>query len=485
MKRGSIIFLFAFLLTLGIASAEEGVYFTEVNSTSILQPGEIGHYTLLLVNNGSSELQLQVQAEPYVGLPSNDFDYVFVDPNYVVLGGHESIEVQVDLKLKADVTRQKRYKTYVTANSLNVDGISAEYNLEVFAMPPKDPITVTLSGSTDRVGPGGQLEVNLHLVNNVPQNLNNIDVYVTSDLFDDKQTIELFQGQEKDLSFIIPIPRDSAPGDYPFSVRLYYDDELRASNQGSFVVDENLNVSTYVETTNSFLFTQSVVTIINNGNAEVSDIYDQDPTVFASWFTTYSLQASRDALGKPTWSYTLAPGEKFTLTTTEDYRPLPIAFVVLALLGFVGYYLFIKRVTIRKETFKLKYNVDGVSDFKVLLHLKNNTNKPIKDVTVVDVLPKLIQPRPNFGTLHPSGIERGDKGIRIMWKIPELLRGEERIISYEVEAQFKVIGDISLPRATVKYKNKGGRTSSTRSNSASVLSGVVDSVKDTLKKGKD
>jgi hypothetical protein len=60
-----------------------------------------------------------------------------------------------------------------------------------------------------------------------------------------------------------------------------------------------------------------------------------------------------------------------------------------------------------------------------------------------------------------------------MWKIPELVSGEERIISYEVDAQFKVIGDISLPKATVKYKTGSNRVVHINSNKAHVVSGIV------------
>ncbi|MSR86375.1 hypothetical protein EXS74_03190 [Candidatus Woesearchaeota archaeon] len=474
MRRGIIISLLILLATVGIVSAEEGVSITEINSTTILQPGELGEYILLIENQGTTELKLQIQAEPYVGLPSNDFDYVFVDPNYVVLEGHESVEVTITLKLKEDVLRQKRYKSYVTLTSVNVDTVSTQYDLQVFAMPPQDAVTVTLSDLTDRVGPGGEIPLSVHIVNNLPQDLNNIDVYLSSELFNDKQTVELFEGQEKDLDFVFPIAKTAAAGEYTFSARIYYDGELSGSAEGSFIVDENLNTSSYTETEKGFLYTIETVTITNNGNSEISDFYDEDPEMFESWFTSYSLDANYDdELGNPTWTFTLAPEEEFVLVIKTDYRPLLVGVIVLILLGFIAYYLFIKRVTVRKETFKLKYSTDGVSEFKVLLHLKNNTNKPIKDISVVDVLPKLIQPKTNFGTLHPSGIERGDKGIRMMWKIPELVSGEERIISYEVDAQFKVIGDISLPNATVKFKNKGNRVIQIRSNSAKVVSGIV------------
>lgn len=472
--------MLAILLTLGIASAEEGISITEINSTTILQPEELGEYNLLLTNLGSKELNVQLQAEPYVGLPSSDFEYVFTTPSYVVLSGHEQVELKVELKLKEDVVRQKRYKTYITASILNYESFDdTTYDLQIFAMPPESPIAITLAEEAERVGPGSELTIDMNLENKIDQDLSNVDVYVTSSLFDDKQTIELFKDQEKNLEFKFTIPKDAAPTEYIYSVRIYYDEELRSNAEGSFIVDENLNISEFNEVNSGFLYEIRKLTITNNGNSEVSDFYDQDYTTFESWFIDYSEEPSYDdEFGRPTWTFTLQPNEEFVLETREDYRPLLIGIIVLILLFVVGYYLFVKRVTLSKEVFKLRYSTDGVSEFKVLLHLKNNTNKPIKDITIVDVLPKLIQPKTNFGTLHPNGIERGDKGIRIMWKIPELVAGEERVISYEVEAGFRIIGDIALPRATVRYKNASNRAIHTSSNAVNVVLGIIEKVKE-------
>lgn len=478
MKRGIIIFLIAVLFTLGIVSAEEGISITEINSTTILQPGELGEYNLLLTNLGSRELNLQIQAEPYVGLPSSDFEYVFVTPNYVVLQGHEQVELNIELKLKEDVLTQKRYKTYISASILNYENMdTVTYDLQLFAMPPESPIEITLPENAQRVGPGSQLELDLLIVNKINEDLSNVDVYVTSDLFDDKQTIELFEDQEKELQFGFTIPKDATPVEYEYNVRIYYDEELISSADGTFIVDENLNVSSYTETESGFLYEIRKITITNNGNTIIGDSYDEEPTIFESWFTSYSSEPSyNDEFDKPTWAFTLQPNEQFLLESKEDYRPILIGVIVLILLVVVGYYLFVKRVTLGKEVFKLRYSTDGVSEFKVLLHLKNNTNKVIKDITIVDVLPKLIQPKTNFGTLHPNGIERGDKGIRIMWRIPELVSGEERVISYEVEAGFRVIGDIALPKATVKYKNEGNRIIHARSNGVNVVLGIIEKI---------
>ncbi len=481
MKRGTIILFLVLLLNLGIVAAEEGIQFTEVDSKTILQPEELGEYTLLLENLGSKELNVQLKADPYAGLASSDFEYVFVDPEYVVLEGHESVYVNVTMKLKEDIERQKRYQSYITAVVLNDEGFDVTYDLQVFAMPPASAIKVTVSETPQLIGPGSQLVIDMNLKNLIDEDLNNIDVYVTSDLFSDKQTIELFEEQEKDLQFAFNIPKTAPAEEYEYNIRLYNEEVLLSSATGSFIVDENLNVTEYIEIENGFLYTKRIVTLTNNGNSLVSDFYDEEVSTIESWFTTYSIDPTySDDLGTPTWTFSIAPEGQFVLEANEDYRPLVVGIIVLVLLSLIGYSVFVKRVTIKKEAFKLKYSTDGISEFKVLLHLKNMTNKTIKDVSVVDVLPKLIQPKTNFGTLHPNGIERGDKGIRMMWKIPELVSGEERIISYEVEAQFQVIGDISLPNSTVKYKNLKGRIIHIRSNSVNVIHGIVEKFKEVV-----
>lgn len=480
MKRGTIILFLVLLLSLGIVAAEEDIEFTVIDSTTNLQPEEIGEYQLQLENLGSRELNIQISADPYVGLSTSDFEYVFVEPEYLILSGHETTTVNVTIKLKESVTRQKRYQTYITATALNYD-LEEDYDLQVFAMPPESAVKITLSETPNKIGPGSQLVIDMILKNMVDQDLTNVDVYVTSQFFSDQQTIELFEDQEKELQFAFNIPKTAPAEEYEYNIRLYNEDLLLSSATGTFVVDENLNVTKYIEVINGFLYTKKIITLTNNGNSVVNDYYEHEISKIESWFTAYSIEPNYDdELGTPTWTFSIAPEEQFVLEANEDYRPLVVGIIVLVLLGLIAYYVFVKRVTVKKEAFKLKYSTDGISDFKVLLHLKNSTNKTIKDVSVVDVLPKLIQPKTNFGTLHPNGIERGDKGIRMMWKIPELVSGEERIISYEVEAQFQVIGDITLPNTTVKYKSASGRVIHIRSNSVNVIHGIVEKFREAV-----
>lgn len=455
------------ILFVGIVAAEEGIQITEVSSKTILQPDETGQYTLKVENLGSKSYQLQVLPEPYAGLPTSDFDYVFVDPDLLTLNGHESAEVKVDIKLKDDVLRQKRYKTYITISALNDPSVSEKYTLQVFAMAPKDPITMYVSDVGETVAPGGEFSVTVTLVNKLSQNLNNIDLYISSDIFEDKQTIQLFTEQERTIPLSFPIAVDAPPGSHGYNIRLYFDNELRTTVNGTFTVQEHLDVSQKVETTTAFLYTETRVVKTNNGNTVVSDSFSYPQGFVAKWFSSYSIEPTARNSGAQ-WIYTLTPGESFTATIITDYRPGLIALIVIIILAIIISYLYTKRVTVRKDVFKHRYSTEGLSNFKVLLHIRNRTNKPVKDLTVMDRLPRIIQPSTTFGTLHPAGVERGDQGVRIMWTIPELVKGEERIISYDVEAKTKVLGVLTLPPALVKFKNQAGRSIQIRSNSARV-----------------
>jgi hypothetical protein len=471
MKRGALLLL-VFLLSMTLVAAGEGVTISEVDSNTILQPDEKGTYILEIKNEDTGKYQLQIKADAYAGLPTSDIEFIFANPNYLVLEGKESAEILIEIKLKENVPRQKRYKTYIDVTSVNNNEVDERYELQVFAMEPTDPITLFVSESSETVSPGNSFLLILGLENNLDKDLNNLEIYVSSDIFEDQRTIELFKDQEKTTDFIFEIDNSVEPGDYSYNVRVYYEENLEASLKGEFSVEENLDIVEYSKTITDFLFSQTTVIKQNNGNSEVTESYTYTPGLIESWFSDYNIEPNYDIDSITGWTFNVSPGEEYTITITVDYRPVLVGLIVLLLLAAVFYFVFTKRVSIKKEVFKLKYSQEGLADFKVLLHVKNMTSKPIKDITVVDRLPKIIKPTMDFGTLHPKGVERGTQGVRIMWKIDQLVSGEERIISYKVKPSMSVIGKLDLPMSVAKFKNKHNRVTKIRSNKTSVLSGV-------------
>lgn len=122
---------------------------------------------------------------------------------------------------------------------------------------------------------------------------------------------------------------------------------------------------------------------------------------------------------------------------------------------------------IKKETKIMNVDNQGISDVKVLLHLKNRTNKSVEDVKLVDRIPQMgmLDTEFSVGTLHPSKVIKHEhKGTIIRWDISTLEPFEERIISYTLQSKLKIIGGFSLPQAVVKFKGKGESVKRTLSN---------------------
>jgi hypothetical protein len=468
MKKG-VLFVIIFLLFVSIVNAGSGVSITEIDSKTILQPNEIGTYTLEIKNLDSGTYKLQIKGDGYAGLPTSDIEYVFAEPNILTLQGKQSAQVEIQILLKPHAERQKRYKTYVDIISLLSTDVKERVELQVFAMEPKDPITMYETDSSKKVAPGQNFYLELGLANNLDRDLSNVDIYISSDIFEDQQTVSLFEGQERTVEFLFPIDNSVSPGDYTYNARVYFDGNLEETVAGTFSIQENLDITAYSKTETDFLFSKTTIVKQNNGNSEVSESYSYSPGLIESWFSKYNIEPtnSNEITG---WTFNIEPGEEFTINITVDYRPVLIALIVLILISIVSYFVFIKRVTMKKEVFKLKYSEDGLADFKVLLHVKNMTSKSIKDITVIDILPKIIKPTMDFGTLHPKGVERGQKGVRIMWKIDQLVSGEERIISYKVKPSMSVLGNLDLPAAVAKFKNINNRVNKIKSNRKGVNS---------------
>ncbi len=458
---------------MSVVSAYGGIGLEEVSSTTMIEPGQIAEYSLTIKNLGPKYYQLQVSGDPYAGLPSSYFEYVFVDPNYVELYGQGEVQVNVSILLKDDVTVKKRYETYITVTGINDESILESYYMQVFAKEPTEPVSLYVSEAAESVAPNNDYVLKLGLLNNMNEDLNNIDVLVSSDLFEDQQTVQLFDDQEREVEFNFPIETTASPGNYTYSVRLYLDDELKATTTGEFIVEESLDVSETVKISEEFLYKEIVITIENTGNMEVSSSYEYSLPWYERWFASYSVDADVED-GAAQWTFNIAPEEDVVVVIGIDYRPLIIGIIALILAGIIAYFMFTRRVTINKKVFKMKYSTDGLTEFKVKLNVRNRTSKKIKDITVVDRLPRIIRPNMHFGTLHPTGVERAAKGVRMMWKIKELVPGEERIISYDVQPRMGVIGKLTLPSAIGKFKNIRNRVTKIRSNSPFVYSGIPD-----------
>ena len=170
------------------------------------------------------------------------------------------------------------------------------------------------------------------------------------------------------------------------------------------------------------------------------------------------------------FNLSLKAGESKTIIIVIDYKPLWIVIVLILILIALLYYYLRPAIRITKKAFKFKKDKDGLIEIKVMLHVKNTSNKTTKDVKVIDLLPRMVKPVAEFGTLKPVKAQKSLHGIRFIWEIPLLEKHSERVISYVVKSALPVIGTITLPSASIQYTDAKGKVMNIISNKGVVSS---------------
>ena len=123
----------------------------------------------------------------------------------------------------------------------------------------------------------------------------------------------------------------------------------------------------------------------NNGARTNPKIHSYWITFFARLFIFSSVDPQvlkEDGVKYISWYVELEPGESAQLTTSTNYRPLfyIILFIIIVV---VLYYLFKSPITVNKSFTRIAEKEGGISEIKVLLTIKNNGTKRIKDFEVI------------------------------------------------------------------------------------------------------
>ncbi|MFH1638288.1 MAG: hypothetical protein ABIB71_07725 [Candidatus Woesearchaeota archaeon] len=462
MKRKlSIVVLMLILLA---ASVSANVIITHKGPT-YLEAGGVAEFTVTIENDDSKIQKLNIQSDPYASLESSRFEYVIVSPTRIDLQGHEKKDLKVLLKLKEDVPYEENYATFIKLNSLTDTSVKEDYYFVVRVVPPSDILSIS-SSMPEKVNPSGELNFDIILNNKLNTKLPNVKIYVSSGIFSDERSIEFFPKQERTENFKFSIPALTEAGDYQLNFRVYSGDKLVRKGSFTFTVTENVDVKEKEESSSGFLYSEITITKSNYGNTPVQESFSISLSSMQRMFAKYNVAPTLFEEDKVSWVVTINPERQYTVQVSIDYRPL--FFAVLGILAFAGVvvYLFTRKVMIRKEILTVKKTADGMSELKVLLHVKNKTRGTIRHLSLVEFLPSIIHPSAKFATLKPSKMQKGEKGIRMIWEIPELVKGEERIISYEVKSKLGIVGKLMLPHALLKYKTAGGRVAHIKSNNA-------------------
>ncbi len=310
-----------------------------------------------------------------------------------------------------------------------------------------------------QIDPRKGMMIKLSLENQNRRILDKVEVKVRSNVINKDYTTSLGPLEKKTLTFLAELdPRTPAQKD-ALQLSIIVPELDKAYQFDLFPVPFEVvpygAVVPSVVIDSSFLKRTETVTLKNEGNRFVSHVY-RVPSLFTQPFISGIPKPSREA-GALAWEVSLSPGESAVLLVTYNYRPLFWLFLIVVV-GLVAYYWFRSPIVVTKKATVVGSHEGGISELKVVIELINRGNKVVRNVKVMDLVPKMADVVKEFKDtiLAPSSIiPHEQRGTLVRWDIDLMEPKEHRILMYRLRTKMGVIGGMTLPVAAVRFFVEG------------------------------
>ncbi|TKJ17818.1 hypothetical protein CEE44_04830 [Candidatus Woesearchaeota archaeon B3_Woes] len=336
---------------------------------------------------------------------------------------------------------------------------------------------VSISGKVpEKIDPREPFEVTVWLENRNAKNLEEITVELKSDAIRESTISSLGPldsgSDKKTLKFNVLLDKRTPPIKDNLRIHVIAKDgkkiyELKSAPYGYEVlkyggVVDNHNPSFRV------LGKYDRVMFVNDGNTKFDGFAKLESPFYKALFTRTNPKAEsfvEDGKRYLGWKVKLDSQETYNVVVKTNYIPL---FIVLVVLGvfFFYYFKFRSPVIITKSVQNIVKTEGGITNFKVILHIKNRSKKPIDNVSIIDRIPDIadFDKEEGVGTLQPEKVVHTKRGIIAKWVINNLDREEETVIKYGVKSRLSILGKLPLPSTIAKFKDEKGEVKRSYSN---------------------
>ena len=465
-------YLIVFLALAACAAAATDFTSTLSAGKTTIYPDEIAYYTVSITNTQNNSDLFTVS--------TSDYDWILdmVDQVGEIQPGATKDQLvgiipKTSAALGASIVRIKvRSANTNEFDELNavvtvvpINGSNRTYTANIFMNAQTIP----------DVDPRQGLTVSVYMRNRNARNYEKLLVLMQSDLFNKSYTTSLGpigDSGEKTNQITILLDPKTPPGTHPLTIDVVVDNTTANEYKTQYTVKAYQDVKTTETSSTTFFKTVTVYTVVNNGNTQQTDTVLHPTNILKRLFTTatsqYTVQPSSQ--GKDlSFSVALDPQQQTEITVTENYRLLFIL-AVLVIVSIVSYYLFRSPVVLRKEAAIVGSSTDGVSEMKMRLFIKNRSAKPITGIHIIDRVTSMadVVKEASLGTLQPTKVlKKKGHGTLVRWDIDTLEAFEERIITYRVKTELKLIGDVYLPAVKAKF-DQSGRERTAYSNEVNI-----------------
>jgi len=453
-KRTLYLVMILFLFTIAYVYAEPVTLQQEAVKDKV-SPGDTAEFLLKVRNNRDVADNFMVGINELDVYPfSNIIESSELSQEVLKLKPGESITVNLKLKVFDDATPNVNYKTYARVRSLINSDVSDKEELIISVLAPVNLAEIKTTFPDELVAAKNHV-FNITLKNKVNKILKDVEISIVSELFQQSFKTDLYYGLPITKEIKYDLDPSTKPGEYKLEVKLFYNKRLRGSLIKEFEVVRNPNVLEKSEVESGFLVDVYRFEKENKGNLIMQENVFLPLGGVARLFTEVNVPAEKIESGYK-WNFELKPGENYVIVAKTDYRILFYGTIIIIMFLLGMWYHLHKTVVIKKELYHAKDEKTGTSYVKIILRVKNK-GSPLRNVKIVDIVPSILKVTGEYGTLKPSQIQSTFGGNRLIWEVSHLDLGDERILSYKLEAKHDLMVPTTLPPAAVIYKKFNNR----------------------------
>lgn len=404
------------------------------------------------------------------------FQIYSIDPHWIIyaeqveIASGQTRSIDVTLDPTNDVTAGK-YTVPITVRSIAArESIQIDHDVTIksdrFRQYQPSIFLGIEVGKESKVDPTQPVEVQLRVVNKNPLDYETLILTLESPLFSD--TYQTVLNPNGDFVKVLTYNVDAQTPPQNMTLSVAMSTPSAAIGQPEVVEFEVVPVypafkrDTIQES--GALKQYWEITFTNVGNVPKSEqVYIPMGTV-ATWFTSASHEfehvSYKDGQAAM-FRVALDPGQTTTLIVSTNYRIFVGTVVILIILGaacLALYYVFRSPIVIVRKVRTLQKKDDGISKIKVLLNIRNRTNKAIEDIKLYERLSHITDIEEDFevGTVKPSKVLKSSKkGTLVRWDFTSLEPYEERIVTYKLQSKLSILGGLTLPATVVSFLQRG------------------------------
>ncbi|MBI2558478.1 hypothetical protein HYW20_04090 [Candidatus Woesearchaeota archaeon] len=308
----------------------------------------------------------------------------------------------------------------------------------------------------EKIDPRKEFTIKIDLNNQNVLNYPNITIKIESNLFKDQIYIPLGPREEKSVEIKKKLDDMTPPQLDQIVVAVFKDERLIVNPIVTGYEITEYSTQEELPKDESFLKIRKGTKVISN-NPNYKGTIKVETSQLKNLFLSANPKADTVKENDKmylVWQVELDNERKMEAYTTENYRPIVVA-AVLVIIALVLYFVFRSPIIVRKSIANVGTTEGGISEAKIVVRVKNRSANQITNIEVLDNLSHIahVEKEISIGSVQPhSVLQHPKKGMLIKWTIEALEPGDERVLSYKMKSRLPILGEFNLPAANARCK---------------------------------